>query len=109
MIARCWGCERVAPQVSTGNRTGATATRAGASPAPTIHGPGLPIHSCRGGAIPCGRPHGILGRRLRLMLIARALWSPALLKLFVLDGQPRSLVRASDQPHTSLQLLRQDV
>ena len=24
MVARCWGCERVAPQVSTGNRTRAT-------------------------------------------------------------------------------------
>ena len=23
-VARCWGCERVAPEVSTGNRTRAT-------------------------------------------------------------------------------------
>jgi len=33
--------------------------------------------------------------------------SAVLLKLFVLDGQPRSLVRASDQLHTPLQLLQQ--
>ena len=34
MVARCWGCERVAPQVSTGNRTRATIK---ALPSPLHH------------------------------------------------------------------------
>jgi len=32
MVARCWGCECVAPQVSTGNRTRATIKALPATP-----------------------------------------------------------------------------
>ena len=42
MVARCWGCERVAPQVSTRNRTRATIK---ALPSP--HHPPSPLRMVR--------------------------------------------------------------
>src|SRR5713101_1973300 len=51
----------------------------GASPAPTIHGPGKPIHSCIVGAIPCGRPaalHSFFHSPAASFMVARVALAP---------------------------------